>query len=169
MRLLGSFFQIFPKCSRGNPLCKEGFPEPLPRNLKILISITKKHTCRQKQACLTIKLSRTASCARFNAMYANFSRDSKSAAFAGAQPRAHPSFGVRARLQPRQRRGENRQSARSGSGTGGKFILFAAPRKWLWRKRQGLLCSCSVCPAAFGHNLFPQAPPRLSLSGAHAT
>ena len=32
----------------------------------------------------------------------DFSRDSKSAAFAGAQPRAHPSFGVRARLSTPQ-------------------------------------------------------------------
>ena len=64
----------------------------------------------------------------FNVMYVNFSRDSKSAAFAGAQPRAHSSFGVRARLQLRQSRGENRQSARSGSnGEGGKGCSCSAP------------------------------------------
>ena len=66
-----------------------------------------------------------------------FSREKQKRGFYGAQPQVHPPFGVRARLQPRQAAGENRQSARSNSR--GSILLklkYLLPR-YRGRQRTG--------------------------------
>ena len=77
-------------------------------------------------------------------MPCNFSRDSKSAAFAGAQPRAHPSFGVRAlpkyAAKRRTETDNRREAAAEGRerGSGGqqakehisKIEISSSPLPW---------------------------------------
>ena len=67
----------------------------------------------------------------FNVMYVNFSRDSKSAAFAGAQPRAHPPFGVRALPKyaaKRRTETDNRREAAAEGRERGSDISFISAK-----------------------------------------
>ncbi len=93
------------------------------------------------EPCASISYFRNSERCFLTIMLFYLSRDSKSAAFAGAQPRAHPSFGVRARLSTPQ----------SGAR---KPTIGAKRQQWLWRKEPNLLRSRPVCSAAFGHNIF---------------